>query len=384
MRPRTLFVVLLAAAALVLALWQPWAAPQPDLSAQVLAAATPAPGFARADEPRSFTFPEDFGPHPKYQTEWWYYTGHLQTADGRQFGYQLTFFRRALAPAGMRVERPSAWATDQIYMAHFALTDVAGEAFYAFERFSRGAAGLAGAQALPYRVWLEDWHVEQNEDGSFHMQAAVDGISLDLTLSEEKAPVLQGEAGYSQKGPAAGDASYYYSQTRLATRGSLSLNGDSFDVEGLSWKDHEFSTSALTAEQQGWDWFSIQLDNGYELMVFQLRHRDGSLDPFSSGTLVAPDGSTTHLALDDFSIEALDAWRSPHSGASYPMGWRIRVPSADLELELQPLLRDQELGLSFVYWEGAVEVGGSFGGAAVTGQGYVEMTGYLEAMGGQF
>lgn len=384
MKARTLFILLLAAVALALAIWQPWVTAPPDLSAQVLAAATPAPGFARADGPRDFAFPTDFGPHPDFQTEWWYYTGHLQTEDGRQFGYQLTFFRRALVPPDLRVERDSDWAADQIYMAHFALTDVDSEAFYAFERFSRGAAGLAGAGAQPYTVWLEEWRVEQNEDGRFRMQAAQDGITLDLTLSADKAPVLQGDGGYSQKGPDAGDASYYYSQTRLATSGTLSLDGEVFNVDGLSWKDHEFSTSALTVEQQGWDWFSIQLDNGYELMVFQLRHRDGSLDPYSSGTMVAPDGSTSHLALEDFSIEALDNWTSPHSGASYPMGWRIRVPGVDLVLDLQPFLRDQELGLSFVYWEGAVAVAGSFGGAAVAGQGYVEMTGYLEAMGGQF
>lgn len=381
---RRVWILLLVVLGLAAAIALPERVADPDLSAQVLMNNTPVPGFTRAEGPRSFTFPADFGPHPDYQTEWWYYTGHLESETGQRFGYQLTFFRRALIPQDRAAERPSEWATEQIYMAHFALTDIGGEEFYASERFARGAAGLAGAQSSPYRVWLEDWYVEQTGEGEFRMQAAGGGIALDLHLVAEKEPVLHGEQGYSRKGPEAANASYYYSQTRLATQGIVHLGAEAFNVEGLSWKDHEFSTSALSSEQQGWDWFSIQLDNGYELMVFQLRHRDGSIDPYSSGTLVAPDGSVRHLSREEFSIEMQDEWRSPHSGASYPMGWVIRVPSADLELELQPLLRDQELDLSFIYWEGAVQVLGRQAGAAVNGQGYVEMTGYAEAMGGQF
>lgn len=375
-----LFLALLLAA---IALW-PRPAADSGLSAEVLATPYIPQGFARAEGPRPFEFPLDFGPHPEFQTEWWYYTGHLETSEGRRFGYQLTFFRRALLPVELAPERSSQWATNQIYMGHFALTDIDGESFYAFERFARGAAGLAGAANDPYTVWLEDWRVEQIGPDQFSLYAASGQITLQLDLTDTKGPILQGDQGYSQKGPEAGNASYYYSQTRLQSQGRLQIGEESFALTGLSWKDHEISTSALSSEQAGWDWFSIQLENGYELMLYQLRGADGGIDPYSSGTLIGPEGETTHLALEDFTIEALDRWESPHSGAEYPIGWRISIPQADLELEIEPYLTDQELRLSFTYWEGAVRVRGRLGGDAVSGQGYVELTGYDEALGGQF
>ena len=340
--------------------------------------------YARADGPRPLTFPADHGPHNDFQTEWWYYTGNLQTSDGRHFGYQLTFFRRALVPPSQRSDRPSAWAADQAYMAHFALTDVAGKRFQSFERFARGAAELAGAQADPFTVWLEDWSIVQTEPEVYHLRAAQNDVTLDLTLRDLKGPVLQGDRGYSQKGPERGNASYYYSLTRLDSSGTVRIGDAAYQVSGLSWMDHEFSTSYLTEGQIGWDWFALQLDDGSELMLFQIRRADGSVEPLASGTFVAPDGSTRWLKRDDLSIVAGSTWRSPHTGATYPAAWRVQIPSLDLTLDIRPYLADQELQVSFRYWEGAVQLSGQRSGQAVRGSGYIEMTGYAGSMGGQF
>jgi predicted secreted hydrolase len=341
-------------------------------------------GYLRAEGPTDLEFPADHGPHLDYQTEWWYYTGNLVTAGGGRFGYQLTTFRRALAPPPSRTERESAWAADQVYMGHFALTDVAGGRYRAFERFARGAAGLAGAQAAPYYVWLEDWRVEEVEPGVMRMHAAQEDLALDLVLTDQKGPIPQGDRGHSPKGPGPGNASYYYSLTRLETSGTVQVGEAGYQVSGLSWMDHEWSTSSLTDDQLGWDWFSIQLNDGSELMVFQLRQEDGGIDPFSSGTFVAPDGGTRHLGRDDFEIRVDDNWRSPHTGATYPAGWTVTVPAVDLMLEIEPQLADQELTVSYAYWEGAVRVEGERAGQAVGGNGYVEMTGYAGSMQGQF
>jgi predicted secreted hydrolase len=286
---------------------------EPEVRAQLVAMADGAAGFARATGPRPIEFPADHGPHPDYQTEWWYYTGNLETSDGRHFGYQLTFFRRALMPPAQRQDRLSNWAADQVYMAHFALADVAGRRYQTLERFARGAAGLAGAQGTPYRVWLEDWKIEEVEPNVVRLRASQDDLAIDLLLIDRKGPLLQGDGGYSQKGPEPGNASYYYSQTRLDSSGTVQVGDALYQVDGLSWMDHEFSTSALAPDQVGWDWFALQLDDGSELMVFQIRKADGSVDPFSSGTLVAADGSTRHLSRDDFEIRVGDTWRSPRN-----------------------------------------------------------------------
>ena len=357
---------------------------EPQVRAQLVSVVGEATGFARAEGLRPFDFPADHGPHPGYQTEWWYYTGNLQTDDGRHFGYQLTFFRRALVPPSQRQNRPSDWATDQVYMAHFALTDVVGRRYQAFERFARGAAGLAGAQGTPYRVWLEDWGAEEVEPNVVRLRAAQDDLAVDLLLVDRKGPIPQGDGGYSQKGPQPGNASYYYSQTRLESSGTVQVGGASYQVAGWSWMDHEFSTSALAPDQVGWDWFALQLDDGSDLMVFQIRKADGSVDPFSSGTWVAPDGSTRHLSRDDFGVAVADTWRSPHSGATYPARWTLEVPVAGLTLSIEPYLADQELTVSYTYWEGAVRISGERAGNSVSGVGYVEVTGYADSMQGQF
>jgi len=381
---RALWPLLLLVALALAAFYLANPADDEGLAAQVRTTPVSIEGFARATGPRPFDFPADFGPHPDYRTEWWYYVGNLESADGRHFGYELTFFRVALLPPSQAFPRSSAWATNQIYMAHFALTDVAGGQFHAFQRLSRGAAALAGAQAAPYRVWLEDWQVEQSGVGAYHLSVQNEGLALELQLIDSKGPVAHGDAGYSQKGAGSGNASYYYSQTRLLAEGSLQIGAESFEVSGLGWSDHEYSTSVLSSGQVGWDWFAIQLHDGSEVMLYYIRRADGSIDPFSSGTLVAPDGSTQVLAREDFAIEALDLWPSPHSGAEYPMGWAVNIPSAGLQLELSPYLLDQELNLSTIYWEGAVQASGTRNGQPVEGVGYVELTGYAEPFMGDF
>jgi len=354
-----------------------------DISIQ-LAEAPLAEGFSRAEGDQVLEFPRDFGPHPAYQTEWWYYTGNLHTQDGRRFGYQLTFFRRGLLPPQDWAARQSAWGTNQIYMAHFALSDIKAENHHAFERFSRGAAGLAGAQADPYQVWLEDWQVIQTGSNRYRLTARSAGLRLDLELADLKGPILHGDQGYSQKGPESGNASYYFSQTRLDSSGSVQIEDEKYEVQGLSWMDHEFSTSALSAGQIGWDWFSIQLEDGSDLMVFQIRRADGSLDPSSSGTWVGPNGETRALGQADFEIQVEANWRSPHSGIRYPAQWRLLVPSLDLSLDIQPYMPDQEMEVSYTYWEGAVQVRARFGDQVLNGNGYIEMTGYGTSMETEF
>ncbi len=344
-----------------------------------------AEGFQRVIEEREFEFPADHGAHEEYQTEWWYFTGNLSAKDGRRFGYQLTFFRRALLPPAQGVERSSNWASEQVYFAHFALSDVGNGRFHAYERFSRGAAGLAGATGTPlFSVWLDHWRVEQIDSQTFLLKASQAEINLDLKLTDLKGPVAHGANGVSQKGAEVGNASYYLSLTRLEASGEIRLNEEIFPVEGTSWMDHEFGTSALGVGQVGWDWFSIQLDDSSELMLFTLRREDGSIDPNSSGTLIRTDGSTRSLAVKDFEIVVRDTWESPASGARYPASWQIRIPSEQMTLNVEPLIPDQELRLSFTYWEGTVSVAGEVGSKAVIGYGYVEMTGYAASMQGQF
>ena len=341
-------------------------------------------GFTRADGSHTWRFPEDFGPHPEYQTEWWYYTGNLTTIDGRRFGYQLTFFRRGLIPPEDWAQRDSVWGSNQVYMGHFAISDIAAQKHYNFERFSRGAAGLAGSQAEPFQVWLDNWEVQQISDNEWRMRAQQDGVKLDLVLMDVKGITLQGTDGYSQKGPEVGNASYYFSQTRLISDGTVKIQEDTYQVSGLSWMDHEFSTSALSDGQVGWDWFSIQLDDGTDLMVFQIRRDDGSIDLFSSGTVIDTEGVTAQLNRDQFDIRVTDTWQSPHTGAEYPSAWILTIPSINLSMEIQPYMDDQEMNVSYSYWEGAVGIRGMFNDKTVSGSGYVELTGYAASMEDEF
>jgi predicted secreted hydrolase len=332
-------------------------------------------GFARALTPRPMSFPEDHGPHPDFRMEWWYYTGNLKTSAGRHVGFQLTFFRVALSPT--EESRSSAWATRQLYIAHFAVTDTAGGRFHAASRTSRAALGLAGAESAPFRVWVESWSAE-GEGGATRLRAQEGDIAIDLTVSPAKPVVLQGDRGLSPKGPEPGNAAFYYSLTRMPTQGTVRLGAETLEVSGEAWMDREWSTSALGAAVEGWDWFAVQLDDGRELMVYLLRRRDGTVDPFSAGTLVAADGSGRRLEAGDVRIETLGHWTSQRSGVRYPARWRLSVPSAELSLEIEPRLADQELMVGTRYWEGAVGVVGSSAGRGVAGQGYVELVGYGE------
>ena len=341
-------------------------------------------GFARASEIREYRLPRDHGPHEDYQTEWWYYTGNLAAADGRAFGFQLTFFRRGLSP-GPPPGGPGL-ATNQVYFAHFAVTDVASGRHAFAERWSRGASDLAGARGEPFAVWLEDWRVESlNADGSrVRLVAASEGMSLDLDLEARKPLVRHGDHGLSPKSDEPGNASHYIGYTRLAARGRVITEGQATAVSGEAWFDHEWSTSALGKGTVGWDWFSLQLDDQRELMYFQIRREDGGVEPASGGTLVDRGGSTRRLAAADISLGVLGQWRSPGTGATYPARWRVRVPGEGLDLLVEPRVPEQEMRTSFVYWEGAVSVSGTRRGRPTTGHGYVELTGYARSMQGVF
>jgi predicted secreted hydrolase len=272
----------------------------------------------------------------------------------------------------------SQWYAHSVFLAHFALSDIANERFYAFERYSRPGPGLAGAQGDPFRVWLEDWNINENATGTYILRAAEENISLDLTLTDEMGIVLHGEEGYSRKGKNVDNASYYYSQPRLRADGFVEVADVQYPVSGLVWKDHEFSSSVLDKDQIGWDWFSLQFEEGPALMLFQLRERDGGISDSSSGTFVTAAGNPKHIQNTDFEITVLEEWRSPHTQGLYPAEWQIRLAEPDCVLEVRPWMADQEIHFPAVtYWEGAVQFEGVCNGDSVRGNGYVELTGYV-------
>lgn len=343
-------------------------------------------GFAKAMVPRHWQFPEDFGPHPEYQTEWWYYTGNLETSGGRAFGFQLTFFRQAIAPAlqvaaSQVSESSSNWRSNQVYSAHFTVSDIAQKQFYPFERFSRGTVGLAGAKAVPYQVWLEDWSATEVEPGKVRLQAKTKAAGIDLIVEQTLPPVLQGDRGLSAKGLEPGNASYYYSLVQQPTQGVIMVQGEPYEVTGLTWKDHEYSTRALSVGTVGWDWFSMQFENGSALMLYLLRHDDGTLEETSAGALIQSDGKTIPLSWRDWKIQVRDTWKSPKNGVVYPAQWTIDIPKLDLHLNAEPLMPNQELNVATAtYWEGAVGFKGTQGNEVLKGKGYVELTGYADRL----
>ncbi len=333
-------------------------------------------GFARALTPKKFSFPTDHGAHNSYRSEWWYFTGNLKNPQGRQFGYELTFFRFALNAE--IPESKSAWRSNQMYMAHLTLTDVEKGRFYTDERLSRAGNDLAGASTKKYQVWLYDWSAktEGKVDFPLRLQAKADDFAIDLLLTSQKGYVLQGDQGLSQKSREPGNASYYYSYPRLETKGVITVAGEQFSVSGASWMDREWSTSALSEEQSGWDWFALQLSDNSELMFYQLRRKDGQPDSNSSGSFILEDNTKISLKEQDVAIKILDSWKSPHSKITYPSRWHLSVPVQNLDIEVVPLLNDQELNVSYRYWEGAVSVKGTKNGKPISGQGYVELAGY--------
>jgi predicted secreted hydrolase len=393
--------------------WSPesaWAAAPPASALDSIRQGTNDAGFALAVGPRTFEFPRDHGPHPQFRHEWWYVTGNLDSDTGERFGFELTFFRIGLVPldkaeasalaadtvasggarpaaggvesAGARPAtggvassagaKSSAWRTRQIYAAHFAITDVARRQFHFAEKFSRAALGLAGAQAEPFRVWLDDWVL----DGS---QLHAQGAGYDLTLSVEPLtkPVLNGDQGLSQKASEVGAASYYYSVPRVTVHGKLTRAGVVSQVRGLAWLDREWGSGSLGSTEQGWDWFALQLQDGSALMFYSLRNRDGTRESHSAGTWVDPAGHSRPLSADQVVIDVLDHWKSP-AGGRYPSRWRVRVPEVGLDVEARPVLADQELRTQPRYWEGAVDLRGTRDGREAAGRGYVELVGYGE------
>ena len=328
-----------------------------------------------------YEFPRDHFDHPDYKTEWWYYTGNLKAADGHRFGFELTFFRQAVS---RNQAQKSDWDVRDIYLAHLALSDIDGGRFYHTERLNRAGPGLAGASQQLRRVWNGNWQVQWT-DGRQDLQAISSDFALHLVMSSQKPPVIHGQNGISQKGAGAGNASHYISFTRLLTSGTIELNGTSYSVQGTSWMDHEFFSSGLDKGEVGWDWLSLQLADNTELMLYRLRHKDGTVDPFSSGTYVDANGKSTYLSVHDFSMmPSGEIYTSPITKAVYPVTWRVTIPSLELDLRIKTPLASQELASgnssALSYWEGAIDISGTRGATPIAGVGYLEMTGYAAAL----
>lgn len=332
----------------------------------------------------NWAFPRDHGAHQDFQTEWWYFTGNLQDAQGRPFGYQLTFFRQGLIK---NPTQKSAWALRDVYFAHFALSDIQSKKFHFFERADRGALGLADYSEAKMDIRLQDWNVTQTGPDEFKISAQDRDVQLELTLQADKPKTFQGNKGLSQKSQEIGNASYYYSYTRLKSQGVIKLKNETFAVTGNSWFDHEFSSSFLAENHVGWDWFSIQLESGEDLMVYNLRLKEGGADPYSHGSLVEKDGTKIDLKSGDYQITANDFWRSKKSGGRYPVQWVLKIPSKNLDLDITAAFPEQELRLKqladLTYWEGSCVVSGSRNGQKVKGRAYVEMTGYSGSLRAQ-
>jgi predicted secreted hydrolase len=339
------------------------------------------PAWPLVTNNRSFAFPQDHAAHPDYRIEWWYYTGNLDDAAGNRFGFQLTFFRSGIRqqPASQSV-----WALRDLYTAHFAISDVSQKRHFVFQRNNRRGVGWAGALTDRCEVWNGDWRLAV--EGLSHHLIAEDGeCALDLTLTPTKPAALHGDQGLSRKGASNGNASYYYSLSRMLASGTLCVGGRKCQVNGTAWMDHEFSSSFLEPGQTGWDWFAIQLDNGFDLMLYRVRRADGAPEPCSSGSLIAPDGSVTHLSSSDFKLSSDSPWKSVDTDASYPLRWLIDIPKIGYRLEVTAAFPDQEMvtaattGLN--YWEGAIDIRGDVDGRPARGRGYMELTGYGSAAG---
>ena len=306
-----------------------------------------------------YEFPRDHFNHPEYGTEWWYYTGNLRARDGHRFGFELTFFRQGTS----RSAAPSPWSVQDVYMAHLALSDINGGHYYAAERLNRAGPGVAGVNAASASVWNGNWQTTIGE--KVHTLHGVgENFSLNLKVTPLKGPVIHGTDGVSRKAEGVGHASYA--------------------VDGDTWMDHEFFSDSAGGDEVGWDWFSVQLEDNSELMLYRLRHRDGSVDPYSSGTYVDAQGTARHLSLRDFSVTPTGAtYSSPRTGAKYPIAWSLAVGAIGLQIDLTTPLRSQEFISRFgpSYWEGAIDVTGSHDGKPVHGTGYLEMTGYADSKG---
>jgi len=351
------------------------------LSALVFAAGgEDAASWRKAEPGWTYEWPRDHAVHPDFKTEWWYFAGNLRAADGRRFGYQVTFFRQGVRAPGERAEVRSRFVVDDFKFGHFTITDVNAKEFHFSQSLLRGAFGEAGFGDLhkdARLAWLGDWSLALDKDGAMQLRASDSARLLDLRLESAKPWALHGEAGLSTKAEVPGHTSYYYSGTRLRSRGTLQIEGRQFAVEGGSWFDHEWATNQLAPGQSGWDWFSVQLDDGTELMIYRLRKKDGSVDGASSGSFIAKDGSVCHLQLGELRLTPTKFWQSTKTRGCYPIGWRVEVPPLGIDLEVTTPVETQELALDpLAYWEGMIDVHGKCNGQAVNGHGYLELTGY--------
>ena len=330
-----------------------------------------------ADSSYQLDFTRDHANHPDYRMERWSYTGNLAAKDGRWFGYQLKFIRAGVT---FKPDNPSRWAVRDLFVAQMAVTDVSNDRFHHAERLNRAGVGWAGAESDRFRVWNEDWEAMLVAPDRHLLRAIENGIGFDLELDRGKAPVAHGDGGFVQKGEFSVNASLSYSLTRMPTRGALTINGERIEVEGHSWMDHEFGASLKEKEQAGWDRFSIQLDDGTDLMLHRFRRTDAARDVHSIGTMVFADGSVVPIEFNQLDLEARDQWASKSSGANYPIGWRVTLPNRRLELDLRAAIAGQELqtsqSIGVTWWEGAVEITGVHRGRVVRGRGTLEMTGY--------
>ena len=344
----------------------------------VLGAAEGSPaGFARADRIRDFAFPADHGPHRAYRTEWWYLTAVVSTAGtatlpAREFGVQFTLFRQAFEAraedAPVPNDGPEAWRTGQGYMAHVALSDIEARRHLAAERFSRGHPALAGARADPFKAYLDDWQLASTGNGFSPLRLAVDtaDFSVDLLLTATRSIIAQGEGGLSRKGP--GNASYYYSVPRIEAQGEIVLGVSRHAVNGLAWIDREWSTSVLGDAYKGWDWFALHLDDGRDLMLYQLRRLDGRTDAYNAGSLGDGNVSRT-LTAGDFSLTPIEHWRG------WPVAWRLVVRDAEpQQYVIRAAMKDQVMDTAVRYWEGVAHLEDDEGRRR--GAGYMELTGY--------
>jgi predicted secreted hydrolase len=339
-----------------------------------------ADGWSLAVPGYQITLPLDHLPHYGFRTEWWYFTGNLRGKDGREFGYQVTFFRYGYRPVRKRIPMRSRFVMDDLKFAHFAVTDINNKQFYYDSRVSRGAFGEAGFGSGKRLAWIDNWELSYASD--FHLHAASANHSIDLQLKPTKPAVLEGENGLSQKAAGIGRASYYYSITRLTTSGSITIGNDTHEVTGNSWFDREWATNQLAEGQVGWNWFGIQFTDGSDLMLYQMRLRNGGIDPYSCGKWIDADGSIVDLGVNDFELTSLKSWQSPSTKVSYPIEWTLRIPKLNLDLVIVPRVENQELNLSVVYWEGAIKLRGERGNKPVDGVGYMELTGYRGATPG--
>jgi len=350
------------------------------LLAAAVGPAAEEPDWALALPGWQYDFPRDHFAHPDFKTEWWYFTGNLTADDGREFGFQLTFFRQGVRRGEAAATR---FAVEDIKLAHFAVTDIGKEKFRFAQKVSRGSFGDAGFSDGDRIAWIDDWTLRHTGPGRFRIEARDADFALALDLTTAKAPVFHGENGISQKSAGEGRASHYYSFTRLAAQGTLTLAGRDIAVKGWSWFDQEWATNQLTDNQTGWDWLSLQFEDNTELMLFQIRLKDGGRDPFSHGTWIHADGKTTPIKNEEFELVPGRSWRSNESGGAYPVEWALRIPKLDVELAVEAAMDAQELVLRPIsYWEGSVRASGTGKGQALRGRGYLEMTGYAGGLVG--